>query len=173
MRILVAVLAITRIVDGQDISCLSLNITKGETLESDCANYCSPITHKAYDWAAPNEIDPNIIDRSTVCRCLNDDNATTFECLDVDPGVWDTSVGVKKCDEYNITSGPTCKEFCAEIDPLSFDYSGSGSNLQCFCGTPLFQICGTSGSARNHDLLATAGSAILLATAMVFSFLFL
>jgi hypothetical protein len=161
------------LVAGQDdeSSCLFHNISKGETLGSDCEKWCSPYSYASFDWAAPSEDDAKIIDRNTVCRCLDASNASVGECLDVETGVWDKSAGVKDCEEYNITSGTTCKEFCLDIDPLAFKFSGSGSNVECSCASnPFIKICEKSGSARtSHPGFVSFGSAILLAAALVSS----
>lgn len=132
------------LVRGQE-SCLDYNITRGETLQDDCKAHCSPSQFEAFDFAGPNEDASNILDRTTVCRCTNGVNAT-FECSDVEPNVWDTETELKECGEYNITSGTTCKEFCSDIDPLAFQYDGSGDSVQCYCADPPVQICGSSGA---------------------------
>jgi hypothetical protein len=157
----------------QDVesSCLAYNISKGETLDSDCEGWCSPYSYGTFDWGAPSEDDANIIDRNTVCRCLDDTSgAAVGECLDVEPSVWDLSVGVPECDEYNITSGTTCEEFCLPIDPVAFKYSISGGEVQCSCADPPFKVCGTSGSARmGRPGAVTFGSAIVLAAVLAVS----
>ena len=100
---------------------------------------------ETFDYAAPNEETSSILDRTTVCRCTNGVN-TTFECFDVEPNVWDTDTELKECEEYNITSGTTCKEFCSDIDPIAFQYEGSGDSFKCYCADPPTQICGNSGA---------------------------
>lgn len=155
---------------GQDEICSAYNISKGETLQADCENVCDVgTTVEVFDWAAANVDEPNIIDRTTVCRCTlpstveGEEGEVTFECFEVTPNVWDTSVGVLSCEEYNITSGTTCKEFCLDIDPIAFDFSGSVGAIQCGCGTPLIQICEDSGawSLRNYNLMAFGMSLVV------------
>lgn len=130
------------VVDGQE-SCLDYNITRGETLIDDCEAHCSPSQSEAFDFAGPNKENSNILDRTTVCRCTNGVNVT-FECSDVEPNVWNTSIELKECADYNITSGPSCKDFCSDIDPKAFQYEGSGDSLKCYCADPSVRICGSS-----------------------------
>ena len=132
------------VVRGQE-SCLAYNITRGETLKADCEAHCSPNQAEPFDFAGPNKDSSSILDRTTVCRCTNGVN-TTFECSDVEPNVWDTDVELKECEVYNITSGTTCKEFCSDIDPIAFQYEGSGDSFKCYCADPPTQICGNSGA---------------------------
>ncbi len=129
---------------GQD-SCADYNITQGATLVPVCEDFCSPDSFETFDFAAPNEDATNIIDRTTVCRCTSGANVT-FECLDVEPSVWDTNVEAKDCEEYNITSGTSCKDFCSDIDPVAFMYDGSGDNINCYCASASIKICGKSAA---------------------------
>ena len=144
-------------------SCLDYNITKGETLKANCEAHCSPLSMEAFDYAAQNEVTPSILDRNTVCRCLNATGGIEFECWNVEPDVWDTSVPPEEdCGEYNITSLSSCEEFCAAIDPLSYQFTGSGDNIECFCATPPVKICGTSGaSSLYHAVMLVLATTFL------------
>lgn len=138
----------TTVSKGQE-SCMDYNITMGETLEADCESLCSPDSFETFDYAAPNEEAADVIDRTTVCRCSSGGNVT-FECFDVYPGVWEIGGEVKECEEFNITSGTTCQDFCLDIDPVAytFNYEGSSENINCYCASPPIQICGSSAASK-------------------------
>ena len=152
------ILILPAIVTCQE-SCLPFNITKGETLEANCAAHCSPDISEHFDWAAPNETDPNILDRNIFCRCKADEETVTFECSDVEEGVWDKTDATDNCDDFNITSGTTCKNFCKDID-TAFKYKGSGSNVQCWCASPPVKICGSGATLTGPGLFVVLCSAI-------------
>jgi len=146
-----------------DPSCIPFNITRGPTLTASCEAHCVPHTAQSYDFAAPNTTHPNIIDRHTVCRCVNSTGGLVSECSDVEMDVWNRSVGVKAdCGEYNITSGTTCQEFCSEIDPKAYRFKGSGANLQCYCASnPQFQICGSGARSMFRPSLFSLASVVM------------
>jgi hypothetical protein len=130
-----------------DKSCIDYGIFKGEGLATACQNHCQADNFEVFDWAAPRESDPTIVDRNTWCRCLDPPSGnTTFECSDIEEGVWDLATALQTCEKLNITSGTTCSAYCqTNIDPKAFEFRGSGANLQCYCGgNPQLHICGTS-----------------------------
>eukprot|EP00934_Nitzschia_sp_Nitz4_P004106 Nitzschia sp. Nitz4//scaffold3_size479765//108948//109484//NITZ4_000044-RA/size479765-processed-gene-0.93-mRNA-1//-1//CDS//3329550590//4096//frame0 len=138
--------------------CSDHGISKGETLLDDCTSVCSAEANvSTFDWAHVNEDDSNQVDRTTVCRCTVGNN-TEFECFETTTNVWDLSVGVLECSEYNITSGTTCKDFCLDIDPVAYSYAGTGDSLECYCGADDFvAVCDNSGASM-HSWISIVGA---------------
>jgi hypothetical protein len=154
LMILLSGCSLIDVVNSQK-SCIEYNINKGETLDADCALACAPSTYETFDWAEVSTDDPDTVIRTTVCRCLEAPN--TFECFDYED-VWDLSDnggGLDSCDEYNITSGTTCKTWCEEnIDPEAYDVETKNGETTCSC-IPDFKIC--SGNQVDDDILASGG----------------
>jgi hypothetical protein len=135
-------------VDAQE-SCSDNGIVPGDELNATCTTKCGVDDFEIFDYAEVSQDDPNILIRNTVCRC----NSTNFECWDT-MEVWDKSVRVQSCDNYNITSGTTCKNFCSDIDPKSNDWSTNGGQVTCICADT--KIC--EGNQIGDDDLASSAA---------------
>lgn len=141
-------------------SCKDHGIFAGETLETDCINYCKPNPSRVWDAVDLTE-DLNFAIRNTVCRCYeygpspSAPETQTFECWSK-AEVWDKRKPVMKCeDDYGIISSSTCSNFCQRIDPKAMKYDGFAGNSRCWCGE--FKICSdtpnvTSAATANRGI---------------------
>ncbi|KAG7351653.1 hypothetical protein IV203_007701 [Nitzschia inconspicua] len=129
-------------------SCKDHGIFMGESLQVACTDFCAPNATEVFDYADSDE-DPHFVVRNTVCRCFGSDAAAaaaatapsnttqsnkTFECWTKDE-VWEKKTPIMKCADHalNITSQTTCQQFCSNIDPVSYGYSGSAGSARCSC----------------------------------------
>jgi hypothetical protein len=132
-------------------NCKDHGIFQGRTLEESCTEYCGANATESFDYADSNE-DMRYVIRNTVCRCFagigKPDAQTnkTFECWSK-AQVWDKQTPIMKCTDtaLNITSNRDCEEFCSEIDPIAYGFTGHAGKAKCSCHDVL--VCDDIGAA--------------------------
>lgn len=121
-------------------SCEDYNIVPGPDFNETCLAECAPGAFEIRDWAQTDS-EKNALVRTSVCRCCNEEGEcqdpetllSKWECWST-RDVWDLSQAVETCDDYDITSQPSCETFCTQdIDPIAYDWRGSSSSAVCKC----------------------------------------
>jgi len=145
-------------------SCKDHGIFAGETLETDCIDYCNPNPYQVWD-VVDLTADPNFAIRDTVCRCYeygaspSDTETKTFECWSK-AEVWDKRKPVMTCeDDYGIVSPTTCRDFCQRIDPSAMKYDGFAGSSECECGE--MKICTDALSVSSAPTINRATTSII------------
>jgi hypothetical protein len=142
-------------------SCKDHGIMGGETLDTDCIEYCYPNTTETFDYSDLDE-DPNYVIRNTICRCFESGESQsaptrkTFECT-TKGEVWDKNTPLMTCfDNYNITSLTTCQNWCKTIDPKAYEYEGYSGSSRCNCGN--VKVCNDNTSSAGTEIMIYTSS---------------